>query len=448
VSLRDVTDRKRAEERARMIERERVARVEAEAANHAKSEFLATMSHEFRTPLNAVIGYAQLLDLGVGGTLTPEHRQHVSRILATSRHLLGLVSEVLDLARVDAGRLAVQITPTSASTVVEAAAALVQPLAEERGVTFVAGPIDGADVYFAGDEDRVRQVLVNLLTNAVKFTDAGGEVSLQYGNTSRPDSDAQLEPGGPWTFFRVSDTGIGIPHDQTARIFEPFVQVKSGRTRANDGSGLGLAICHRLSRLMRGDITVRSTIGAGSTFTLWLPAASLEPAGLARRDPAMESLAGRHHGFAQVGETLFRELSPLLSALASRVRNECAQPGARSLKYSQLADHLGAYLADLASVLIAVEESGGEPSSVLADAVEIHRLVAARHGAQRARLGWTADGIRCEYRLLREEIDRVLGNDRLGADSNTDAALAVIGRLLEQAEQTSLQAFARGTARR
>jgi signal transduction histidine kinase len=445
VALRDVTDRKRAEERARLIERERVARIEAEAANRAKSEFLATMSHELRTPLNAVIGYAQLLDLGIGGALTPEHRQHVGRILVTSRHLLGLVSEVLDLSKVDAGRLAMHIAATSSRAVVDAAAALVQPLAEPRAVSFEVRRIDGGDAHFAGDEDRVRQILVNLLSNAVKFTDAGGLVSLEYGLTTRSDPKAQTTGSGPWAFFRVTDTGIGIPDDQLSRIFEPFVQVKSGRTRANDGSGLGLAISHKLARLMGGDITVESRLGEGSAFTLWLPAASAESAAIVPRAAAAEPSLGDHRGLSSVGETLLNELSPLVSTVAGRVRVECSPRRASNLKYSQLADHFGAYLADLAGVLIALDESDGEPSNVLIDAMEIHRLVAGRHGTQRARLGWTEDAISREYQILREEIDRVVRSRTTGAGAPIDGAMPVLGRLLEEAERTSLRAFARAT---
>jgi signal transduction histidine kinase len=445
VSIRDVTDRRRAEEQSRQVERERTARAEAEAANQAKSNFLATMSHELRTPLNAVIGYAHLLDLGIGGALSSEQQHHVQRILASGRHLLGLVNEVLDLSRVDAGRLALQTAPTPAADAVDAAMMLIQPLAEARGITLVSRCHDDPSVHYEGDEDRVRQILVNLLTNAVKFTDAGGTVSLEYGETRRPDSAARVRPGGSWSYFRVSDTGIGIAADHLSRIFEPFVQVESGHTRSNEGSGLGLAISRRLARLMYGDITVRSRVGDGSTFTLWLPAATI-----GERAPASTG-AGREapphpHGLSDVGEILMRELKPLLEIFVARLRAECPAPGVSGLRFSQLADHVASYLADLAGILIALEEADGRPSSVLADATDIHRLVASRHGMQRARLGWTEEAIRCEYHILGSEIERVIRRrgDAIGSQM-LEEALTIMARFLEQAEEMSIRAFARAS---
>lgn len=446
VSIRDVTDRRRADERARQVERERIARIEAEAANHAKSEFLATMSHELRTPLNAVIGYAQLLELGIGGGLPVGHQQHVERILASSRHLLGLVSEVLDLAKVDAGRLAVHDGVASAGGTADAAAALVQPSAEARAIALNIQDGAESDVWYEGDEDRVRQILINLLTNAVKFTEAGGEVSLAYGQTTEPEPAAQLPPNVAWTYFRVSDTGIGIPEEQISRVFEPFVQVKSGRTRSNDGSGLGLAISRRLARLMGGEVTVRSRMGDGSVFTVWLRAARPEGRSPVEERVTSASTVVRLQSLSDVGEILLHELASLLATFVTRVRAECPAPGVEGLRFSQIADHVAAYLADLAGVLIALEDAAGQPSSVLADATEIHRLVAGRHGTQRARLGWTADAIRYEYHVLREEIERTLHRQGTSISAQAlDEGIVVIGRLLDQAQQTSLRAFARVT---
>ena len=447
LSIRDITDRRRAEEHARQVERERAARAEAEAANRAKSDFLAVMSHELRTPLNAVIGYAQLLDLGIGGQLSPEHQRHIARILASSEHLLGLVSEILDLAKVDADQLTIDVAPVPASTVVDAAAALVQPAAEAHGIRLVAPNAPEEDISFAGDENRVRQILVNLLTNAVKFTDSGGTVSVDYGHTTRPDPDTRLRPGGSWTYFRVHDTGIGIGAGQLTRIFEPFVQVVSGRTRSNDGSGLGLAISRRLARLMHGDITVRSTEGTGSEFTLWLPAVTPGP----RVKPRHESdLAGvpHAHGLAQLGEILMRELQTLVETFVARLRAECPAPNASELKFYQLSDHVASYLADLAGLLVALDEAGGQPSSVLADAMEIHRVVAVRHGAQRARLSWTVEAIRCEYRILREEIEKMVRRHEhsLGTPA-VEGTLAVTTRLIAQAERTSARTLTRASGR-
>jgi hypothetical protein len=247
----------------------------------------------------------------------------------------------------------------------------------------------------------------------------------------------------------VRDTGIGIPREQLARIFEPFVQVVSGHTRSNDGSGLGLAISRRLARLMRGDITVRSEVGRGSTFTLWLPYAEPEQ----REEPSggdeIAAVPAHSRGLAEIGEILMRELQRLLDAFVARLRAECPSPHAAGLKFSQLADHVASYLADLAGLLIALEEAAGQPTGVLVDAAEIHRVVAVRHGAQRARLGWSADAIRCEYQLLHEEIERVVREQcTTSAPAAIDGALAVTGRLIRQAERLSTLTMTRALAPR
>jgi signal transduction histidine kinase len=447
VSIRDVTERRRAEERFHQLERERAARAEAEAANHAKSDLLATMSHELRTPLNAVLGYAELLALGIGGTLAPEQRHQVDRIRASGQHLLGLVDQVLDLAKVDAGRLSVEIGSFPARVTADAAAALVQPTAEARGIKLVDRVVDGGGrANYVGDDDRVRQILVNLMTNAVKFTEPGGTVSLEYGQAEHADAEARLHGPGPWTYFRVTDTGIGIPTDQLARIFQPFVQVETGHTRSKDGSGLGLAISRRLARLMRGDVTIRSVVGDGSVFTLWLPSPDEPDAGQSE-SPDVARAGGdvaRRRGLGDIGEVLLRELEPLLEAFVNRLRAECPIPGATTLKFSQLTDHVGSYVADIAGMLIALDESSGQPSSLLTDAADIHRLLAGRHGTQRARLGWNEASIHCEYAILRDEIERVVQRCTRVADSAAiDEARAVTTRFLEEAERTSVRALAR-----
>ncbi|MFL5488472.1 MAG: histidine kinase dimerization/phospho-acceptor domain-containing protein, partial [Gemmatimonadaceae bacterium] len=181
VSLRDVTDRKRAEERAHQLAREREARLEAEAASQAKSEFLAIMSHELRTPLNAVLGYAELLELGISGPLTDAQRQQLGRIGMSGRHLLGLVNEVLDLAKVEAGRLSVRSAPATTSEAVALAIALIQPQAAAHGLELEVGAIPDPPPVYIGDEERVRQILVNLLSNAVKFTPPLGKIRILVG---------------------------------------------------------------------------------------------------------------------------------------------------------------------------------------------------------------------------------------------------------------------------
>jgi signal transduction histidine kinase len=446
ISLRDVTDRKRAAERAAQLDRERVARVEAEAASQAKSDFLALMSHELRTPLNAVIGYAELLHLGVGGSLTDQQRQHVTRITASGRHLLGLVNEVLDLSKVEAGELSLDSGIGRSRDAVEGAMALVQPLGEARGVTVSVVPPEGATVAYQGDENRVRQILVNLLNNAVKFTAAGGTVSISWGGDARPEKGARLLGTGPWAFFRVTDTGIGIPDNKLAAIFDPFVQVEGGHARPRDGSGLGLAISRRLARLMRGDVTVQSELDKGSTFTLWLPDASAIVSTGEKWRAEQPDLAEKLHGLGEVGSAMLGDISPLLESFVGRLREEQIVDGAGELLDCQLSAHLTAFVADVACTLGAIEEGRGEPSVVVSDAAQIQAVIAARHGMHRAQLGWTPNQLEKEWGILCEEMKaRVkLHGRRLRAEA-IEEAFVVIDRMTDQASDASCRALNRAS---
>ena len=447
VSLRDVTDRRRAIERERQLERERAARAEAEAASQAKSEFLAMMSHELRTPLNAVIGYAELLDLGIAGPLTGEQRHQLSRIRTSGRHLLGLVNEVLDLAKIEAGRLSVNIGAGRAGDAADAALSLVQTRADEKGIRFVGQCMGDSDAIFQGDDDRVRQILVNLLSNAVKFTDPGGEVAIECGTSAEPDGEARVQPHSRWVYLRVRDTGVGIPQAQLPFIFDPFVQGETGHTRSNDGSGLGLTISRRLARLMGGDITVRSAPERGSVFTLWLPAGALDQVHARPEWRGTADEGPRVQGLADIGELLLREVETVLEAITVRIRENGAMPGAKTLKFSQLADHYPSFLADLGGMLITIEEGGGQPSGLIADGAEIQRILSEKHGAQRARLGWSAEHVHAEYDIVRDELGRILRRRaRAIPDSTIDDGLAILSRVLEQAEESSLRGFHRARA--
>jgi signal transduction histidine kinase len=448
VSLRDVTDRKRAEENARRLAKEQAARVEAEAASRAKSGFLATMSHELRTPLNAIIGYAELLDLGITGRLTPEQRQQVHRITTSARHLLGLVNEVLDLAKVEAGRLSVGREARHARAAVDAAVVLLQSQVEERGLTLTVRGTADPEVVYLGDEDRVRQVLLGLLSNAIKFSEPGGAIAIDVGRTRHPDATAKLFGGhAEWVYFRVSDTGIGIAPDQLGAIFAPFFQAEGGHTRRREGSGLGLSIARRLARLMNGDLTVDSTLGQGSAFTIWLPAAGPGETGVsAGQRTALSGHDPRVQGLADIGETMLRESEGIVDAFVSRLRREELVPTASRLRFSQIANHIAALLADVAESLIVLEDSGGQPTSLMQDAVEIQRLIAERHGAQRARLGWTEEGLRRECEILSEEIQRALRR-RLGdAGGRIDEAIGVIRSQLDEAMRIAIRAMQRARA--
>ena len=446
VSLRDVTDRTESERKSRQLEREKAARLHAEEANQAKSDFLAVMSHELRTPLNAVIGYAELLDLGVAGALSPAQRQQVGRIVSSGRHLLGLVSEILDLSKVDAGRLSVERVPVVVAEVIDAAIVLAQPQAEARGLTLVVPSHLPRDVRFVGDRERTLQILVNLLSNAVKFTEPGGTVRLDLVQGERPPESKELIAATDWLGLRVTDTGIGIHAENLDRIFSPFVQGDRGHTRRTDGTGLGLTISRRLARLMHGDVVVQSVLGEGSAFTLWLPAPDepvAEPPDATAAPVA--ALSERTRGLRAVGDALMHEIETILDAFVARLREEPLTPVAPKLKYSQLADHVGAMLADIASALVTLEDSAGTPTMLLSDAADLQRFIADRHGMQRARLGWTAEALARQHVILREETERAIRRCFAGSDlgAQVDEAIRIVNRYLEQAAETSKRALER-----
>ncbi|MFL5579829.1 MAG: sensor histidine kinase [Gemmatimonadaceae bacterium] len=248
------------EERQQLLAREREARQQAEAANRAKSEFLAMMSHELRTPLNAIGGYAQLLELGIRGPVTPEQREDLERIERSQRHLLSLINDVLNFAKLEAGRVDFSITTVAMREVLLGVEALVLPQLAAKGLRY-ADAGECRDIAVRADEEKARQVLINLLSNAIKFTPPGGEIRLE------------CAVDGEWVRTTVTDTGAGVPADRLEAIFEPFVQVDRGLTSRQEGTGLGLAISRDLARRMGGELTARSTVGRGSDFVLTLPRA-------------------------------------------------------------------------------------------------------------------------------------------------------------------------------
>jgi len=272
VSLRDVTDRRRAEETARQLVQEQEARAQAEELSQAKTDFLAVMSHELRTPLNAVLGYTELLDLGVNGPLSEVQHQQLQRVMMSARHLLRLVNEILDFSTLEAGQLTVNCAPHRAVPVADMACDIVRALAQRQNMRLESNYSKDSEVSYVGDELRTRQILVNLLSNSLKFTNPPGTVTLDIIDGGEPPEGTVTEAEKQWMSFRVCDTGIGISDEQRETIFAPFTQLDTGRTRRRDGTGLGLPISRRLARLMGGDVTVESAPGEGSTFTLWLPA--------------------------------------------------------------------------------------------------------------------------------------------------------------------------------
>lgn len=443
VSLRDITDRKQAQERAQQLVYEREARLEAEAASKAKSEFLAIMSHELRTPLNAILGYSELMELGISGPINDKMREQIGRIRVSAIHLLGLVNDILDLAKVEAGRLQVSSGPCSATGTLAAAIALIQPQAAARGLELNVVPVDD-EVVFRGDDERVRQILVNLLSNAVKFTAPGGKITVQIERSKSPDPDTKLQASRSYVRVSVADTGAGIPPDKLLSIFDPFVQAESGHSRTREGSGLGLTISRRLSRLMGGDLTVKTEVGKGSTFVLWL----LADTG-AHDVQQAPTIAGQTvalqrdvEGLGDVGRALLRVIDATVTTIVERIRSDCNLDVAAGLKFSQLADHLSTLLADVASALVVMEETGGAGSATLADAVEIQRLISERHGAQRQRLGWSESALRREFMIVREEIEIAVRNaSEVGDPLPVEDGIAVIGRFLDQAEYVAVRAL-------
>ena len=247
------------------------ARAEAEAANRAKTDFLAAMSHELRTPLNAIAGYAQLIELGMYGTVSEPQLAALARIQTAERHLLSLVEDVLNFSKIEAGRVEYDLTSVSLSDMIADVTRMIEPQLEAKGIALDVQV--AADLIVQGDREKLQQILLNLVANAIKFTGAGGRITIDIGSRADDSQLAQSEADASLSkviYLRVSDTGVGILADKHDDIFEPFVQVRS-LTSSSEGTGLGLAISRNLARGMGGDIRVRSTPGVGSTFTLTLP---------------------------------------------------------------------------------------------------------------------------------------------------------------------------------
>jgi signal transduction histidine kinase len=239
------------------------ARATAEDANRSKSEFLAAMSHELRTPLNAIAGHAQLVEMGIHGPVTAAQREALARIRRSEQHLLSLINDVLNFAKLEAGRVQYDIERVTVLEVVADVVSMIEPQVVAKGL--VCGVHVAPDTAVRADREKLRQVLLNLLSNAVKFTKPGGRVTVDTPQGDTTPADVIL--------LRVSDTGIGIPRDKQDAIFDPFVQVHRDLTNSNAGTGLGLAISRDLARGMGGELRVRSVEGEGSTFTVTLPRA-------------------------------------------------------------------------------------------------------------------------------------------------------------------------------
>jgi PAS domain S-box-containing protein len=270
--ITDITERVRLHEAERAAHAEaetarqaaEAARREAEAANRAKAAFLAAMSHDLRTPLNAIAGYSQLLEMEVQGPLTDRQRDALARIAQNQQRVAGMLDELLRFARIEAQGVEYRMKDVVLEPLLAALEVTVAPQIREKRLVYTNLPCD-ADVVVHADREKVEQVLLNLLTNAVKFTEPGGRITLD------------VEPADDRVAIHVRDTGRGIAAAELARIFEPFVQVGSPLDGDREGVGLGLAVSRQFARGMGGDVTVDSMPGQGSTFTLWVSRSHAPP---------------------------------------------------------------------------------------------------------------------------------------------------------------------------
>jgi PAS domain S-box-containing protein len=372
---RDVTERHAVEQQLR------AARDEAERASRTKSEFLSAMSHELRTPMNAILGFAQLMQSDPDRALSARQHAHLQQILRAGAHLLELIDDVLDLARVEAGRQPITIEPVQPSQLLEECLTLMRPLAEERRVRFDGCAPGCCSDPVAADRTRLKQVLLNLLSNAIKYNEPGGSVTV----ACRPDGDDAL-------VLAVTDSGPGLHPAQQERLFQAFERLgaEQGAVR---GAGIGLALSKRLVELMGGQIGVESAPGAGSTFWLRLPRASSAPAAVS--PPAALGDAARAAAPDGQCTVLYVEDNPvnvvLMEALLER------EPGVR-LVTAQLPE-LGLELAHSASpdlILLDIQLPGMDGYEVL------RRLRASERHARTPIVAISANA-------MRGDIERGLG---------------------------------------
>lgn len=440
----------------------RDARDAAEAALHSREEFVATMSHEVRTPLNAIAGYADLLDLELAGTLNTGQRIYLHRLRDSSRHLLGLVDDVLDLSRSDAGRLTMGQERVSAIETASAACAIVKPLATGKHIELVERCADLKPPMYLGDEHRVRQILVNLLGNAIKFTGSGGRVVLECA-TEHPIDRVGL-PTPAMIAFHVLDTGRGVAADQVDRIFEPFVQEEGGLTRSRDGSGLGLTISRRLARLMGGDVTLEPNPGGapGSNFVLRLPSAGdsehpkrARARGRRQQDRGtmarVASPAVPHgtpneretarRGLGAASSALLNELGRIVREFVDRVRQDDLLRVAETMSDVEVADHIATLVTDLANSMALLGEAEGEPTVNLNDGKKIQRLIGELHGAQRHRLGWTEADLEREGDIVKSVCEAAILRLTRVDSKGARVAQTALAQLLAERSRSGLNGY-------
>lgn len=265
----DITDLKQSEAQLRQMNEQLAhTNLELERATRLKDEFLANMSHELRTPLNAVLGMAQSLQDGILGPLNERQLKAIATIDRSGNHLLELINDILDLAKIESGQLELDISPVSIRSLCDMSLTLVRQMATKKNIQLESDLLPNLGRILA-DERRLRQVLINLLDNAIKFTPNGGTVIL----TARyqPSAENRGDNVGHWVEFSVTDTGIGIAEEDFNRLFQPFVQIDSSLNRQYSGTGLGLSLVRRIAELHGGNVTVQSELGRGSCFTVQIP---------------------------------------------------------------------------------------------------------------------------------------------------------------------------------
>jgi protein-histidine pros-kinase len=253
-AIRDVTEGKRAEAELRDIN------VELESASQTKDRFLASMSHELRTPLNAILGFTGTMLMELPGPLNPEQRKQLETVRANGRHLLSIINDMLDVAKIESGKVELELESLVCQQVLEEVVTGLRPLAEQKGIDFDLVAPD-SELVVQSDRRSLNQILINLVSNAIKFTDEGS-ICVELSR--------ERENGGAVTRFSVIDSGMGIKPEDQQKLFIAFEQVESSATRRYEGTGLGLYISQRLAILINGELTFESEYGAGSRFTLEL----------------------------------------------------------------------------------------------------------------------------------------------------------------------------------
>ena len=327
-------ERRRSAELQRMSQQLAAANAQLSATNHElqdqsrfKSEFLANMSHELRTPLNAVIGFSEMLKDGMAGVLTERQRTFAGHIYKGGHHLLALINDILDLSKIEAGKVDIALERVALEATVNEALTMVSELARGRKVQ-VTPQFDGPLGSLQADRRRVKQIVLNLVTNAIKFTPGGGQVTVHVGIVDRAHAESSVPgrgqglrmvlPAGAETRFveiSVRDTGIGMSNDDMHKLFKPFMQISNSVTRSVEGTGLGLVMVHRLAELHGGTVAVSSEPGQGSCFTVWLPwredGPSLPEARASVKAPRAQPLALVIEDNAEAGVLLTAQLETL-----------------------------------------------------------------------------------------------------------------------------------------